>query len=295
MIKIFCYRIFCGAFLGISTFAPGFSGSIMAIAMGIYHDLVRIFSNPLKEIKRSLPFIIPLTIGILVSGILFVFAFDFLFERHARLIYLLFVGLIAGNLPIMATELKKHTIRAHYLLGGVAAFAVTLWLSVLGLGNEAAAEPAAAHVSILILIASGFVTGSIALMPGMSISAILIVTGTYEQIIGYARATLEGNMAYLPLILLFLAVWVLALVLAAGRIKALFKKAPGAANTTVMGFMLGSLAGIFIQSFHLDDSNFNWGLGAVMLVAGLALAALFIILGRSMGKQTNESNEENEA
>ena len=30
----------CGAFLGISVIAPGISGSIMAVMMGIYDDLI---------------------------------------------------------------------------------------------------------------------------------------------------------------------------------------------------------------------------------------------------------------
>lgn len=288
MMKLFFYRIFCGAFLGISTFAPGFSGSIVAITMGIYHDLVRIFSDPFREIQKSMPFIVPITIGIVLSGIVFVFSFDFLFRTYIRAIYLLFVGLIAGNLPVMAAELKKYKFRAIYLLGGFLAFAATLALSVLGLVANPGEASVVWYVSILILIASGFVTGSIALMPGMSISAILIVTGVYEQIIHYAREALSGNLMYLPLILLFLAFWILGLLLTSKRIRAMFRKAPGFSNTTVLGFMSGSMVGIFIQSLFLEDQNFNWGLGAIMLVAGLILSVLLVMLGRSMGKRNHE-------
>ena len=287
MIKLFCYRIFCGAFLGISTFAPGFSGSIVAISMGIYHDLVRIFSDPIREIRKSFPFIVPLTIGILISGVIFVFAFDFLFRTYVRSIYLLFVGLIAGNLPIMVAELRKYEFRTSYLLGGFIAFALTLGLSIFGIWNNPAAT-ATVGAGIFLLILSGFLTGAIALMPGMSISAILIVTGVYEEIIYYARSALSGDLAYLSLVILFLVCWIVGLVLTAGRIRAFFRKAPGLANTTVLGFMAGSLCGIFIQSLFLEDPNFNWGLGVIMLVAGLGLSALFLALGRSMGKPSHE-------
>ena len=51
--KSFLYRVLCGFCLGISVFAPGISGSIMAIIMGIYDKLLDIASNPLKNFKKN--------------------------------------------------------------------------------------------------------------------------------------------------------------------------------------------------------------------------------------------------
>ena len=65
----FLYRIFSGFFLGISLFAPGFSGSIAAIIMGVYQDLVRIISNPFKQFKQNIIFCLPLIIGALISAV----------------------------------------------------------------------------------------------------------------------------------------------------------------------------------------------------------------------------------
>ena len=49
----FFYRMLCGAFLGISVIAPGISGSIMAVMMGIYDDLINIISNPFRNFKKN--------------------------------------------------------------------------------------------------------------------------------------------------------------------------------------------------------------------------------------------------
>src|SRR5215510_11894359 len=95
IIKKILYRIFCGFFLGLSVFAPGFSGSVIAIIMGIYQDLVRIASNPFKRLKENILFCIPLAIGAALSAVLFVILFSFLFDRYEKATYLLFVGLIA--------------------------------------------------------------------------------------------------------------------------------------------------------------------------------------------------------
>ena len=63
MVFKFLYRILCGFFLGVSVVAPGFSGSIIAITMGIYQDLLRIISNPFKQFKKNVKYCIPLGIG----------------------------------------------------------------------------------------------------------------------------------------------------------------------------------------------------------------------------------------
>ena len=63
MLGKFFYRIFCGFFLGLSIFAPGFSGSVIAIIMGVYQDMLRIVSNPFKRLKENILFCIPLGIG----------------------------------------------------------------------------------------------------------------------------------------------------------------------------------------------------------------------------------------
>jgi len=48
--------------------------------------------------------------------------------------------------------------------------------------------------------------------------------------------------------------------------------------------MVGSLIGILVQSLQLDDPNFNWLLGGVMLAIGLGFSALFFFMGKSVDK-----------
>ena len=41
----FFYRMLCGFLLGVSIIAPGISGSIMAVMLGIYDELIEIISG----------------------------------------------------------------------------------------------------------------------------------------------------------------------------------------------------------------------------------------------------------
>jgi len=285
-LKPFFYYILCGFFLGISAFAPGFSGSVMAITLGVYQDLVRIMSNPVKEIRRSLPFFVPIAIGILISGIAFVLVFDFLFDHHIRATYLLFVGLIIGNLPVIAQEIKRYPIQKSAFIGGFVCFSIALGLNLVSLGANHMADPVAGNILFLPLAISGFVAGAITLVPGMSISAILIMLGVYGQLITMVNDLLRLNMAYLPTLLGILFFAAAGLILTARLVKRLFERYPGFANTCVFGFMGGTLIGLFVESFFLEDPNFTWPIGISTLIAGLIISVLFVMLGKFMRKRT---------
>jgi putative membrane protein len=275
----FLYKILCGFFLGVSVFAPGFSGSLVAIIMGIYQDIVRIASNPFKKLKENIIFCLPLGIGAAISAILFVLAFQYLFETYEKATYLLFVGLIAGNLPIIIKEIKKSGYQRKHLVGGIGAMATALALSLAADMYGQSPEPA----SIVIWALGGLAAGVTALMPGMSVSMVLILMGIYSPLLSAARTLLDMNFEYLIPFGLFCGCAVIGLVAASKGIKAIFEKLPGLANTMVLGFMSGSLLGIIYNSHHIDDAGFTWLIGGVALAIGLGISMMFVWLGGKMG------------
>lgn len=84
----------CGAFLGISIIAPGVSGSIMAVMLGIYDDLIGIISNPFRNLKRNFIYLLPMVIGAGAGAVLLLQALEVLFTNYPTPAYLLFIGLI---------------------------------------------------------------------------------------------------------------------------------------------------------------------------------------------------------
>ena len=280
--KNFFYRVFCGFFLGLSVFAPGFSGSVLAIILGIYQDLVRIVSNPFKRLKQNILFCIPLGIGAVLSAVLFVIVFKFLFGTYEKATYLLMIGLITGNLPEIFAQIKKCGFKKRYLFGGAGAFAAALMLGILAVDMGQPAEGITASLPLLAL--SGLAGGAVALMPGMSVTMTLMVCGVYGQLLFAAETFLHLDFTYwLPFGLFGLCALV-GLVATSRGIKFVFEKYPGLANSMVFGFMIGSLIGILVQSLRLQDPNFNWLLGGIMLAVGLGVSMLFVLLGRTMNK-----------
>ena len=288
MITQFFYRILCGFFIGVSIFAPGFSGSIIAIIMGIYQDMLRIISNPFKQLKQNILFCIPLAIGAAISAVLFVLTFRYLFETYEKATYLLFLGLVAGNLPVIFAEVKKCGFKKHYLAGGACAFAAAIALGVFAMNIEPLSGGDANAVTWFTWALGGLAGGVTALIPGMSVSMILIVFGIYNHLIIAAESLIHFNFTYLVPFGIFCISAVVGLVSASRGIKLIFEKYPGFANATVFGFVSGGLISILIQSLQLSDPNFNWLQGLIMLAAGLCISMLFVVLGRKMGKSPSK-------
>ena len=285
MVKKFFYRTICGFFLGISVFAPGFSGSIIAIIMGVYQDILRIISNPFKQFKQNVRFCFPLGIGVALSAVLFVLVLNYLFGYYTKATYLLFVGLISGNLPIIVSEIRKCGFKKHYLIAGGVAFAAALFLGLLSEGITPVSETRELAENWLILALGGLAGGATALMPGMSVSIVLIIMGLYSQLISAAETLLRLDFTYLIPFVFFCVFALTGLVASSWLIKIVFKKYPGLSNTMVLGFMSGSLLGVLFSSLRTDDPGFKWILGGVMFAAGLGLSMLFVVLGRKMNKE----------
>jgi len=283
-IKKFFYLIFCGFFLGLSVVAPGFSGSFLAIVMGIYQDLVRIASNPFKNLKKNILFCVPLGIGAAISAVAFVLVFKYLFVTYEKATYLLFVGLITGNLPEIFKTIKTCGFKKRYIIGAGGAFAAALALGIFSIGNFALAGQTEA-ASLPILALGGFAGGAVALVPGMSVTMVLIICGVYGPLLVSAESFLRLDFAYLLPFGLFAVSALVGLTLASRGIKAVFDKYPGFANSMVFGFMSGALAGVLAQSLRLRDASFSWLLGGVMLAAGLGISMLFVLMGRKFARE----------
>ena len=267
--KSFLYRILCGFCLGISVFAPGISGSIMAIIMGIYDKLLDIASNPFKNFKKNFNFLLPLGIGALISLVLFILVFSYLFETYEKAVFMLFIGLVVGNLPMVYKEARKSKFKWYYILGTAAAIAIAL---VVGIMSEGVGETHIQNTSLLYIALSGGLAGFASLVPGMSVSMILIVMGVYDYLIGAAKSLEIVTIAVVGV------AFVLSMIVSSKLIKFVFSKFSGMAHFMVLGFLIGSVSGIFF-TLPKDGSNLA---GTIMLIIGLAISLLFVYLGKKV-------------
>lgn len=275
--KKFLYGILCGFCLGISVFAPGISGSVMAIILGIYDELLDIVANPFKNFKKNVKFLIPMGIGAVLSFVLFVVLFSYLFETYEKATYMLFIGLIAGNLPVVYKEARQVKFRPYFIIGTVLTAVFACWMGILS-NMTVAPEGGVQSAGVWYLGLVGGVSGFASLIPGMSVSMILIVMNAYEALL-----TAVKSLDILTVGVVGCA-FVLAMVISSRLIRWVFAKFTGFANFMVLGFLIGSIGGIaygaFAKGFNLADAL----VGVLMLAVGLGISLLFVFLGKKVNK-----------
>ncbi|NLB61258.1 MAG: DUF368 domain-containing protein [Clostridiales bacterium] len=269
--KNFLYRIFCGFFLGISIFAPGVSGSVMAVMMGIYTKLLDIVSNPFKNFKKNIIYLFPMGIGMLLSLVLFVVLFSYLFETYKKATYLLFMGLIAGNLPVIFKDAMAGGFKKRYIIGILTAFSVAVTLGILRLSAPQMQD--FEKISLVFVGLCGALGGASGMVPGMSVSMVLMVPGIYDYILHSAK------IIDVPVLLVFGACFAVGMVVFSRFTKYIFKKYHGFAYSMVFGFICGSFVSIYM-GLPKHDPNFNWLIGVMALALGLVISLLFVYLSK---------------
>lgn len=285
--KNFFYRMLCGAFLGISVIAPGISGSIMAVMMGIYNDLITVISNPFKNFKKNFFFLLPMGIGAVISMLVLIKALDFLFANYTVPAYLLFMSLILGSVPTVIEEAKKDTIKKKYFIGTALAFAFALTIGLLAKFDLAVAVDTTNVLSTsmrIYLPVCGFVSGMMSMLPGMSISMLLMMFSVYEPLLSLATDIMSPEGWFTPVwfaqvitvgtvVLAFLV----GMVLFSNVTKRVLDKHHSLGFLMVLGFMFGSMICVFPG---LPKGLVNWILSIIAVTIGLSVSYLFKVLGK---------------
>jgi len=143
--------------------------------------------------------------------------------------------LITGNLPVIFDTLKKNKFRKRYLIGGIGAFiaAVVLGAFVAETQEAAGAEEMSSILTLPVMALIGLAVGAVTLVPGMSVSTVLITMGVYGLLLFAAGNLFRGEFAYLIPFGAFIVSDITGLILSSRGIKLAFKKFPSFSNSTV--------------------------------------------------------------
>ena len=238
-------------------------------------------SNPFKNFKQNVSYILPLGIGALASLILGVKLLSITFEHYPAQSQIFFMGLIAGGLLEVFKKMRETKFKWYYFIGLIAALAVA---PSMGLFSPAEHTASADNISIWYLCIAGLAAGVTSIIPGMSVSMILMLFGVYEFLLHTASGALSDiwNAAFIaaPVGICFIA----GLILFSNIIKIVFDRYPGLAYTIVLGFMCGTLAAIYPGS--MPGAIAGWIICILLFLIGLFISAAFQLLG----KKFNDNN-----
>lgn len=277
-----------GFFMALADSVPGVSGGTVAFIMGFYDDFIgsieRLFYGKAPEKKKAVIFLLKLGLGWVIGMGLAVVALNAMFESHIYVISSVFIGFIAGAIPLIIIEEKesyKHWAKglAFFVIGVAIVVAVTLANSA---GGASSMDLSALTPGLVIkLILVGMVAISAMFLPGISGSTMLLIFGAYMPVMSSLRKIMGGEAKYIPGILIFICGIILGAVLVVKLIRTALENFRPQTVYLILGMMIGSFYSIVMGPTTLENpqpamtiGTFNW-LGAILGVA-LVLLLQFI-------------------
>jgi putative membrane protein len=232
-------------------------------------------------------------IGAAVSFALFIAAFAYLFENYPLQAGALFFGLVAGGLPALWREANRGRgkFKAKYWIGILLAFAFAAYFGALGdEGSGAGANALAADAWYVCL--AGLVAGLSSVVPGMSVSMLLMLLGVYAELLSTASGALANPVGAAAVLAPFVVCFFAGMALSAKLVKWVFGKHPTLAHFIVFGFMCGTL--VAAVPLSLPPTLWEW-LGCLLaLAAGLGVSVLFEFLGKRFRADDGENANKTE-
>lgn len=248
-----------GFCMALADSVPGVSGGTIAFIMGFYDQFIgsidRLVFGSFAEKKKALGYLVKLGIGWIIGMGLAVVVLSALFESQIYVVSSLFIGFIAGSIPLIINEEKESfrqvakgiwfgilgavlVIGIAWLNGQVGTTSMDLGQFSLGLGVK------------LFLI--GMVAISAMFLPGISGSTLLLIFGAYIPVITAIRAVLGLQLAYIPALFFFgMGILAGAATVVKG-IRVCLERFRPQAVYAILGMMIGSFYAIIQGPATLD-------------------------------------------
>ena len=174
------YNFFKGIIVGIGGIAPGLSGSVLLVILGLYQKTISAIGTLFKNFKENVKFLFPLVLGFGVGVIIFSKIVDYLlgnFEMYTRFAFL---GLVLGTIPLFYKEVKKEGFNKKYYLymviGAVVGFVLFYFNKDL--------FPVITNPNLLQSVFLGIAVAGSSIVPGVDSAVILSSLGLYELYVG---------------------------------------------------------------------------------------------------------------
>ena len=282
-----------GFCMALADSVPGVSGGTVAFILGFYDRFIGsindfVFGNMEKK-KTSFSYLVKLGIGWMTGMVLAVLLLSSLFESYIYTVSSLFMGFIAGSIPLIIREEKESFGGSRNILKGIG-FCIAGILVVAGIAwlngktGVASMDLGQFHIGTGIrLFFIGMIAISAMFLPGISGSTLLLIFGAYIPVITAVRGLLGMDFSYLPLLIFFgLGVLTGAVTVVKG-IQFCLEKFRTQSVYAILGMMIGSFYAIIQGPATLKVPQPVMGFGNFQILA--ALVGLALVLGMQLMKE----------
>lgn len=285
-----------GFCMALADSVPGVSGGTIAFIMGFYDKFIGSIDNlifgQMQKKKEAFRYLLRLGIGwILGMGIAAVLLSS-LFESHIYVVSSVFIGFIAGSIPVVIreeTQFFRKTVKDFIFLGiGIFVVVFITWLntktgiSSVNLGNLSL--PLALRLFFV-----GMIAISAMFLLGISGSTLLLVFGMYIPVINGVKNLLSMDFSCFPALVIFGCGVLTGAVTVVKIIQICLKRFRVQTMYTILGMMTGSFYAIIMGPATLENAQPALNLQNFNIIA--AVIGLLLVLGMHMLKEWEESYE----
>jgi putative membrane protein len=266
-----------GALVGGCMIIPGMSAGTVIILVGLYGVLIGHLNGLFKSKKQFLDavvFGVPLALGALMGIFALSRGLEFLIERFSLPVFALFAGLVLGSVPLVIAITYKRQDEAQeskskfkwwHVVPAVLACAIVILFAVFQAPETGVRELNV--VTGIMLVISGAVTLASMIIPGLSGAFMLVLMGYYETLLNAA------SNFNIPVLALFVLGAPIGLLVAAKGVGFFLRRFRIVSHMAIVGFLVGSVAAIFIYPGTYSSATGVWGIVAacVLFVVGFIL------------------------
>ena len=259
-----------GIIVRIGGIAPGLSGSVLLVILGLYQKTINAIGTIFKDFKKNVAFLFPLFLGFGVGVIIFSKIVDFLLENYEMYTRFTFLGLVLGTIPLFYKEVKKEGFNKKYYI--VMLISAIAGIALFSFNKDL--FPVITDPNLFQSVLLGFAVAGSSIVPGVDSAVILSTLGLYELYVG---SIADFNLSILIPAAFGLGIGVLVISFLMNKLLSKFYTVtfsiifglflsiiPNVLNSScVLGFNLSSVIAIilviigFIFSYFLGDIKNN--------------------------------------
>ena len=285
-----------GFCMALADSVPGVSGGTVAFIMGFYdrfigsiHDLA---FGKMKEKKAAIVYLAKLGVGWIIGMVMAVIILSALFESHIYAVSSLFIGFIAGAIPLIVKEEKESMKEVSkgilFCLIGIMLVVGITWAN----GSVGGALMDLGEFSIgtaIKLFFIGMIAISAMFLPGISGSTLLLIFGAYIPVITAIKGILSLDFSYIPSMMFFGCGVLTGTVTVVKAIKVCLENYRTQTVYMILGMMIGSFYAIIMGPTTLEVPQAALNLRSFQIISAVVGAAL--VLGMQMIKERSVINE----
>lgn len=263
MKKFFKYII-----VGLSNIVPGICSASTAIILGVYEELLDIFSNifKIKCLKKYFLYYLAIIMGIIIG----VFGISYLYDIIPFILNIVFLGFILRGFPHKFDEMIKCS-KIKYIIYFTIGFSIILLLNLL---NSCVVEIDYDNLNFkttIIIFINGLFTALAMILPGISGALLLVVLGLYIPLVDGVSSLITSittfnftNVQNFYLVIIFGLSFVFGLIFSSKVIGNIIKRRNSYFEPIINGLMMGSILNIIIILFKMDYYLYERIIGIIL-------------------------------